>query len=298
MLSALAEHRHFGRAASALGVSQPALTRSLKHLEENLGVTLFDREGVTPTVFGRIVLERGGAIIGGFTDMIREITLAKGLEIGELRVVAGPYPSQISGHRAIGRLAARHPGLSVRLHIVNWTAAAEAVLSGEADIALAEVSEAERHGDLAVEPIAATPMQFFCAPDHPLAGGMPSIDDLILYPWVGPSAPGRMSAALPKTEGAFGSYDRNSDRFLPRILVETFSAARDIVLADKAALGVAPPFLVEADIAAGRCALLPTLLPWLRLNYGFITRRGRSASPAMLAFMASVRAIEAETVTR
>jgi DNA-binding transcriptional LysR family regulator len=90
-------------------VSQPALTRSLKHLEERLGVPLFDRQGVTPTVFGELVLSHGEAVIKGFADVVREISLAKGLEIGEFSVSVGPYPAEISGQRAIGMLSAASP---------------------------------------------------------------------------------------------------------------------------------------------------------------------------------------------
>jgi len=46
MVRALAQHRHFGRAAQALGGSQPSLTRSLEHLGKMLGVRLFERQDV------------------------------------------------------------------------------------------------------------------------------------------------------------------------------------------------------------------------------------------------------------
>ena len=107
LVQALAKYRHFGRAAEALGVSQPALTRSLKHLERDVGVTLFDRQGVAPTVFGELVLSHSGSVIKGFDDLMREITLAKGMEIGRLAVSAGPYSSDVSGQRAMGILSAR-----------------------------------------------------------------------------------------------------------------------------------------------------------------------------------------------
>ena len=123
VVKALAKHHHFGLAAKALGVSQPALTRSLKQLETDLGVSLFDRQGVTPTAFGEIVLRHGEPAAAELHELMREITLAKGLEIGELRIGAGPYPADISAERAIGALSTRHPNVLVELRISGWTRA-------------------------------------------------------------------------------------------------------------------------------------------------------------------------------
>lgn len=294
LIETLAEHRHFGRAAAALGISQPALTRSLKMIEERLGVTLFDRDGVAPTLFGRIVLERGALVRAEFAEMVREISLAKGLDLGELTVVSGPYAAEISGQRAIAEISARHPNLAVRLSVVNWTQAVEDVLAGAADLGLAEISEADENPDLETERLSSLPMFFFCAAHHPLAREPDiSLGQLIGFPWVGPTAPGRFSAALPHKDGPFGTFDRATNRFLPRITVETFSAARNIVLLGQA-LAVAPPFLIERELERGDCVMLPIELPWLRLNYGFIIRRGRRRSPAAEAFMKAVRAIERE----
>ena len=120
LVRALAEHRNFGRAATALGVSQPSLTRSLKHLEDRLGVPLFDRAGVTPTMFGELVLKHGGRVLTGFADLKREIAITKGLEVGELRIAAGPYPADISGEPAVSVLLRKHPKIFVEMRSANW----------------------------------------------------------------------------------------------------------------------------------------------------------------------------------
>ena len=187
IVKALAKHRHFGLAAKALGVSQPALTRSLKQLEADLGVSLFDRQGVTPTLFGEIVLRHGERAAAEFHELMREITLAKGIEIGELRVAAGAYPADISATRAIGVLTAHHPRLTVELSIADWSRIAQGILENRVDLGLAEISEAERDPDLRTEAVRDSRGIFFCAADHPLAQkkGV-ALEDLLEYPWVGP----------------------------------------------------------------------------------------------------------------
>ena len=65
LVRALAEHGISVARRPALGVSQPALTRSLKHLEDLIGASLFDRAGVTPTIFGEIMLKHGRPVLAG-----------------------------------------------------------------------------------------------------------------------------------------------------------------------------------------------------------------------------------------
>ncbi len=65
-LLAVAEHRHFGRAAEACFVSQPTLSGQIKKLEERLGVTLFERghRSVEVTTLGRQILTHAERVIG------------------------------------------------------------------------------------------------------------------------------------------------------------------------------------------------------------------------------------------
>jgi DNA-binding transcriptional LysR family regulator len=294
VVKALAKHRHFGLAAKALGVSQPALTRSLKQLETDLDVSLFDRQGVAPTVFGEILLRHGERAAAEFHELAREITLARGLEIGQLRLAAGPYPADISGERAIGMLSARHPNLIIELRIANWTDVVADVIAGRVDLGFADVSEAQHDANLDVHLARSRQLSFFCGAHHPLAGKRPlAIEDLLDFPWVGPSLPGRMRKALPVLDKPFGRFDELQDRFHPRILVETFSAAKRITLAGLGVCG-AVGSQIEPELREGRCVTLPVAAPWFSLNYGFIAKRGRSLSPAAKALMEIVRAIDPE----
>lgn len=112
------------------------------------------------------------------------------------------------------------------------------------------------------------------------------------YPLVGPILPARFVAALGKTSSVFGVLDVAENCFRPRVLVETFSTAKHIIL-ESAAIGAALPSQIERELKEGSCAILPVEAPWLRLNYGFILKRGRTPSPPAKAFMDIVREIEA-----
>jgi DNA-binding transcriptional LysR family regulator len=122
IVKALAASKSFALAAKNLDVSQPSLTRSLKAIEKSLGVPLIDRRGVTPTLFGELVLRHGEPVLSGFSELARDIDLARGLGMGVLKLAAGPYPADISVLRAIGVMTTRRlrkgagPPLHVSIH--------------------------------------------------------------------------------------------------------------------------------------------------------------------------------------
>ena len=295
IVKALAKHHHFGLAAKALRVSQPALTRSLKQLEAELGVTLFDRQGVTPTPFGEIVLRHGERAAAEFHELMREVALAKGLEIGELRIAAGPYPADISGERAIGMLSARHANLADRIANRQLDQVRRRRHRRRPSISGLPTSRKPR----------TTPISRCCRPEAGscCSSAAPSTRwragdrwrSRISWIFRGSGQASREGCAgrFPSSDKPFGKFDELQDRFHPRILVETFSAAKRIVLAGLG-IGGAAATQIEPELKAGRCVTLPVVAPWFSLNYGFVTRRGRTLSPAAKAFMEIVRAIEKE----
>jgi DNA-binding transcriptional LysR family regulator len=238
------------------------------------------------------MLNHGEPVIKGFADLLREIDLAKGLEIGEFRISLAPYPAEISGQRAIGMLSAQHPRLIVELKLFNWTKIVNQVLNERIDLGFAELFEAAENPELETAVVRSSQLSIFCAAGHPLAGRRSvSLEEICEFPWVGPTVTDRMRRFLPQGDLPFGVFDEVEKRFLPRILIGNFTAAKHIVLAGQG-IGAALPFQLKREVDDGDCVLLPLELPWLRLNYGFISKRGRTHSPAAKAFMENVRQIE------
>jgi DNA-binding transcriptional LysR family regulator len=103
--------------------------------------------------------------------------------------------------------------------------------------------------------------------------------------------PARLRAVLPHVDKPFGTFDASTERFHPRVLVKTFSAAKEVVLAGQR-LGAALRSQIEPELKLKQLVFLLVDVPWLKLNYGFIVKRGRALSPAAAAVMEAVRTIE------
>ena len=294
---ALARHRNFARAAEQLHLSQPALSRSIARLEETLGVALFDRtrDGVIPTDYGRIVIERGQDILRRGHDLQRELELMQGLEVGELSIVAGPFPHAISAGPALTRLLGSRGGLRIRLSQQSPRGAVEQVLDGSVDLGIADLREWGEDSRLQLEPLPQHVGLWVARADHPLAGrqGL-ALADVLAYRLI--CAP--LPRQLVEFFGAFpaaGHADPEDGLFYPAVSLDAISFGPAIAAASDA-LMLTPVGIVAQWLERGELAILDLHLPWQRTAYGFVTRRGRTPSPATLEYMTCVRAVEAEAM--
>jgi DNA-binding transcriptional LysR family regulator len=290
----LATYRNYARAAQALHLTQPALSRSIAGLEARLGEKLFNRtpRGVEPTAFGELLLARGRALIDGATDLEREFKLMRGLEVGELRVGAGAYPAQMSVGRAIGRLASAHPHLRVEVMADDLRAMIRALLAGKLDLVVLELSIVAGEARLATEALPQHPACFYCRAGHPLLrDANPTVERILEFPLAGTRLPPRVALDFLALANA-GSIDRDTGDYLPPIKVDSISMAKDVVLASDA-IAMAPLGLIAEEIAAGTLVALNARPAWMHTGYGFAYPRDAVPSPAAEAFMAEVRGVEA-----
>lgn len=295
----LARHRNFARAAEALHMTQPALSRSIAGLERLLGEKLFDRsrQGVAPTAFGEMLLARAQPLLAGATELERDFRLLRGLQIGELRVGAGAYPAELSVARAAGRLTQRHPGLRIEVTGADLRALVTAVLERKLDLAVLETSLVEGEPRIAVEPLPRHAGCFYCRSGHPLAADRaPTVERVLGFPFVGTRMPRRVAESFLRIARS-GAIDRESGDYLPPVKVDSVTLAKDVVLHSDA-VGVAPLVMIADEVRSGRLVALPLRLTWMTTAYGFAYLRDRLLSPAAEAFMAEVRRVEAERVAQ
>jgi DNA-binding transcriptional LysR family regulator len=291
----LARFRNFARAAEALHLTQPALSRSIAGLEASLGERLFNRtpQGAEPTAFGQMLLERAERLLAEAAALERDFQRMRGLEVGEVRVGAGAYPAEMSVVRAAGRLMGRRPKLRIQIEQGDLRALVEAVLTRRLDLAILETSLAKDDPRLEVEPLPRHRGLFFCRAGHPLVSRPPQrVEEVLAYPYAGTRLPARVARSFLSSASA-GTIDPISGDFLPPVQVNSVRSAIDVVLASDA-VSTSPRALIDEQVRAGALVILSLHEPWMCTAYGFVYLRGVDLSPAAEALMAEVRAIEAE----
>src|SRR6056297_1717015 len=140
---AVYEHRHFGKAAKTLGLSQSAVSKSIQRLELSFGITLFDRTRahVTPTTACEVLVERANQVLADLADLDTTVRMLSGLEIGSLSVGVGPAMSESYVTRAIAELAEKHPGVHIDVRVDHWRQLSKWLASGRIDLLVADVAD-------------------------------------------------------------------------------------------------------------------------------------------------------------
>lgn len=166
----VARHLNFSRAAEELLLTQPAVTQQIKALEDELGVSLFDRGG------GHIRLTLGGKALVPFADKmkvlseeaVRTVAAAYGEQSGDLALGASQTIAQYLLPALIAAFRKSHPKVRVTALSGNTDTMLEALLAGKIQIALIEGPEGRK--DLQIETFMEDHMVLVVPPGHEWAG--------------------------------------------------------------------------------------------------------------------------------
>ncbi|NNC73377.1 MAG: LysR family transcriptional regulator [Sphingomonadaceae bacterium] len=168
-LVALADHRHFGRAAQAVAVSQPTLSHQLQVLEKRLGVPLVERHtrGVELSPVGRDIAERARTILVEVKDL-RDLAQRAGDRLaGTIRFGASPTLGPYLMPPVIAALHRSQPDLRLYMREGIPDSLALELVRGSIDMLLGPLPIEGQ--TLQVEPLFSEPLLLVAPPDHPLA---------------------------------------------------------------------------------------------------------------------------------
>lgn len=184
----VARQRHLSRAAEALGVTQPAASKTLRELEETLGARLFDRTGrrmrLTPE--GETFLRHAGASVAALrrgVDSVRDgAATVQRLQIGVLPTVAARTMP-----RAALAFADRAPDVLLSVETGPNLTLLERLRTGELDLVVGRLAEAERMAGLHFEHLYSEPIRAVVRPGHPLLDGPAELDRIAGFPMILPT---------------------------------------------------------------------------------------------------------------
>ncbi|MFI0369284.1 LysR family transcriptional regulator [Actinomadura sp. 1N219] len=162
---AVAEQRHFGRAAEILHVTQPSLSRQVRRLERQLGARLLDRtpRGTRLTEAGEVFLPRAKALLRSAAQAAAQARAAA----EPSRIVIG-YTTGLIVTPAVRELRRRHPDADVRTLHIAWNEPRAALLDHRVDAVVTRLPFAT--GGLRVTVLYDEPRALLVPLDHRLAG--------------------------------------------------------------------------------------------------------------------------------
>ena len=189
LLTAVAEAGTVLKGSQVLNIAQPAATKSIKELEDALGVQLFERSsrGVTPTDFGHVMIKHAKLILTQLRHASEEMqSLDEGLSgrvyVGTLLAAS---PSLLP--RALAVLRVRRPGIAVTVTEGTIDRLMPSLRTGDIDVVLGRLSEYREREGLEQELLYLDSISIVVRADHPLTKRRDlKLDDLVDQAWIMP----------------------------------------------------------------------------------------------------------------
>ncbi|MGV0984689.1 MAG: LysR substrate-binding domain-containing protein [Limnohabitans sp.] len=269
----LANSGSFSQSALKLHLTQPALSRSIKALEGELGQPLFDRIGrkneLTP--FGQHVVQRARVLVDEANELrLTSLQLQKG-EIGQFRVGMGSGPGAMLMTPLLMLMAREHPQGHVDISRGSTALLVQALRDRTLDALVLDIRSLQPATDLKVEALQEMKGTFMCRKQHPLAKKRSvSFEMLLDYPIASTPLSDEVARMLMERFGPRGHPDQLVNLRCEEIssLIEVVRHSDAVVLAIRASA----PDLVELPVT-----------PALNGNarFGLVTIAGRTEAPLL-----------------
>jgi DNA-binding transcriptional LysR family regulator len=291
LVKAIADHRSISKAASALFVTQPAATKTLRELEEVLGAALFERtpRGVTPTAVCEALLRHAAAILNAVHSASDEIAALKSgsagrIVIGILRAAA---PNLLPD--AFEEARRHSPELSLSVVTGTYDDLRPALLAGEIDFLLGYLSETRPRQEMQQERLYLDEACIVARREHPLAE-KPRLElrELVQCEWI---LPVEHSVLRRHFNAAFRAMGCEP----PAPVVESHSTTLVQSFLLKSNMLAALPRQIALQLQAfGMVRILQVSLPGSGLPVGITSCAQRPVKPAAMRLIQVLRRMSAE----
>lgn len=178
------EEQNFGAAALRANLSQPALSNSIKTLEDQLGFPLFKRDErpIKLTAEGKELFERAKVLLFEARDLDRQVSALKAGEAGHIRVGFVPTFAASLGGKIFGACHRENAALTFDVDVQETRKLVQLLESEELELIVCDERELTEESDLRLMPLTPHGGGCFCRPDHPvLTLPNPTPQDIFQY---------------------------------------------------------------------------------------------------------------------
>ncbi|CAG4900930.1 LysR family transcriptional regulator [Paraburkholderia gardini] len=294
-LVALAEEGSFARAAERVHLSQPALSRSIQALEDELGMKLFDRatRGVAVTAAGRLLVERARRVLFETRCLFRDVELLAAHELGEVRIGLGPYVAAILLPDLLVEFAKRFPKIKVSIELGDGDVLLAKLRTEQIDFLVTDRRVPPVVPDVTMHRLPRHEGGWFVRPGHPLLkGAAVPLSALREFPLVSVSLPPVMKDALHRML-KFRSHEQ-----IPLQTECNDIAVLKGVVAQTDAVMFSTASAVRRDLGARRLARVTlSNAPRMGLEFALVSLAERTPSPAARSALAIAEQVMSDAKT-
>ncbi|WP_336749712.1 LysR family transcriptional regulator [Pantoea vagans] len=284
---ALHRFHHTVTAAHSLGVSQPAISASLKVLEKGASVSLFQRtpRGLMPTAAGREIAPVISRAINEISHIKEDIAARQGVLTGTVNIGALPLSRTSLLPEAIAQLVAVHPGIRIFTNESAFSGLITELRSGDVDFILGALRKEEDFFDTENTLLFEEELVMLVGPQHPLLHKPLQLEDLATAQWILPRSKTPARRLLDK---AFAN--RGLPPLQPVVESGDLAIVRGLLLRTEMIAVVSSQQLaweLENDILHP----LNYSLHDTRRDIGLIFRQGSLHSPSALAVIDTIKSM-------
>lgn len=277
----LAQFKSFAKASRHLHLSQPALSRSISNVEEQLGVRIFDRRhnNVTPTLFGKHILEKGIPILQELRLLQRDLHLLRDNQAGEIHIGCGPFPAEMFIGDALARFHSTYPKLDLHVTVDKTPQLLRSLRERSLDLFVADTRMILHEDDLEIVNLKQHQAFFCCSSNHHLSTiETVEVKDVLEYPLATMWLPTSVIATLHKIYGI--SSPELTDLPCSVIKCDNFSILLKIISSTNA-IGISSEEIIDKFYHKERIKLLPITIPEFMTHYGIVSLKGCTQPPAI-----------------